>query len=354
MKVDSQNTFDSKASPKPIFILGIMPRCGTNFLHNLVLLHPDCELAHPGEDFFLAHADLLVNYAETVYKNWNPKWRDEIDQVLGSHALCRFLGDGLISYLETLRKRKSTKLANEIRNSNNGCTRTLRMFATVTPSVNNLEFFLKIFPEAHLLILVRDGRSVVESGVKSFGWDYQHAMRRWALAARTVLSFDNEMKGKNENYLVIRYEDLYNDTSSEMAKILTFLGLDPSRYSFEKAANMSISGSSELKSTGHDIHWKLVDKPRNFNPLSRWQSWSRSKHERFNRIAGYYLEEFGYAKQEYNRYQFIWSAWNIILDKIEQVETGFRWRKIPGYKLFNNLSSFMFVRVAKLLEAIFD
>jgi hypothetical protein len=45
---------------QPIFILGIMPRCATNFLSNLLLLHPDCVPRDTvWEDFTIARSDLL-------------------------------------------------------------------------------------------------------------------------------------------------------------------------------------------------------------------------------------------------------------------------------------------------------
>lgn len=340
-----------KPTYDPIFILGIMPRSGTNFLHNLVLLHPDCELAHPGEDFFLAHSDLLVSYADRVYNRWDPKWRTEIDQLLGSNTLCMHLGNGLISYLQLLlTKKKSANSPNASSHCESNDKHISRRFATVTPNVNNLEFFFKIFPRAHLLILVRDGRAVVESGVRSFGWDYEKAMRRWADASKTILGFDRQMKNSKHKYLIVRYEDLYADTKTEMTKILTFLGLDPNKYNFERAVNMSVSGSSELKSTSSDIHWKLFDKPPDFDPLSRWQFWSRSKHERFNWIAGNYIEQFGYTKQEYKRYQFIWSAWNIILDNMHELELKLQWRRIVLCKTLAMLKTFMFVELGSLLD----
>ena len=350
MKAEPKDTFDSRASYKPIFILGIMPRSGTNFLHNLVLLHPDCDFAHPGEDFFLAHSDLLLSYAERVYKSWNPKWRGEIDQLLGSDTLCSSLGNGLISYLELIATKSVMHSPSVPFHQDINTKRTSRKFVTVTPRVNNLDSFFKIFPRAHLLILVRDGRSVVESGVRSFSWDYQRAMRTWAGAARTILCFDKEMKGSNNKYLIARYEDLYTNTVAEMTKILTFLGLDVNKYNFDRAVDMSVCGSSELKSTGSKIHWTPLDKPKSFNPLARWRCWSRSKHERFNWIAGHHIEKFGYAKQEYKRYQFIWSAWNIILDKMHELELKLQWRRIVLCKTLAMLKSFIFVELGSLLD----
>src|SRR3989304_7256322 len=83
----------------PIFIMGIMRRSGTNYLYDLLDLHPDCSARGPiFEDYLLAGADLLVNYANNLYKYWNPNW--EVNKKIGSSDLiCEYLGKGLISFL---------------------------------------------------------------------------------------------------------------------------------------------------------------------------------------------------------------------------------------------------------------
>src|SRR5271157_117596 len=85
----------------PIFIAGILPRSGTNFLYQLLSLHPDCQVARViWEDFLLAHADLIVRYAETVQQHWGRTWA--VQKRLGQpvRALCRCVGKGLISFLQ--------------------------------------------------------------------------------------------------------------------------------------------------------------------------------------------------------------------------------------------------------------
>lgn len=58
----------------PIFIHGILPRSGTNFLWDLLRLHPDCAPARVpvDEDWFLAHSDHLVHFVDDVGAAWDP------------------------------------------------------------------------------------------------------------------------------------------------------------------------------------------------------------------------------------------------------------------------------------------
>jgi hypothetical protein len=277
----------------PIFVLGVMQRSGTNFLADLLLLHPDTAAPAPlWEDNLLRESDHLVGYARSVRERWDPGWRvpAEVDEELVAH-----LGDGVLALL--------TSRAGQ------------RLIVTKTPSVVNLSRFFTVFPRAYLVIIIRDGRAVVESGVKSFGWTYEWTMHQWAEAAATILAFDRAHKDTGARYLVVRYEDLCNDVEGELQRVLRFLNLDVSVYDFAAAARLPIRGSSTLRADGADaVHWKPVDKPDDFNPLERWQHWRRGLHERFNWLAGRQLSELGYPQRRVGTGVRFWAAWNAMLD----------------------------------------
>jgi hypothetical protein len=202
---------------------------------------------------------------------------------------------------------------------------------TKSPSVKNLQYFFKIFPKAHLLIVVRDGRAVVESGVKSFNWTYEQRMHNWAEAAETILNFTKVCK--DQKYLIVRFEDLVGNQQKELVRIFSFLGLDSEKYDFQGAMNLPVIGSSELRSNEGEkkIHWQPVDKTKEFNPLDRYNNWGKARHERFNWVAGEFLERFGYAVvQEYSAKSFIKIAYNRALD------TKWNWRNLDQ-KALNGL-----------------
>ncbi|UCC32145.1 MAG: sulfotransferase [Phycisphaerales bacterium] len=289
---DSNTSAGSDLPSQPIFIQGILPRCGTNFLLDLLRAHPDCGPPEPvWEDFFLYHADLLVKYVDTVYAHWNPRWG--VDEAL-RRRLCEHLGGGLVAFLAEK-------------------AQTRRM-VTKTPRVDNLDHFFTLFPNAHLVILVRDGRAVIESGVKTFKWHRESALRKWAQAARTILDFDRENKGSTFKYRIVRYEDLWSNLEEELRRLLLFLDLDPDRYDFEEARRLPVRGSSTIRDQGDGVHWAPVKKGSDFDPMSRWRHWSRARHERFNWVAGRYLERFGYQPQRSTSTRFLWTVWNLVLD----------------------------------------
>lgn len=292
--VDDNNATDgSPVDRQPIFILGILPRCGTNYLLELLCVHPDCvSSTRVREDYLLYHVDMLFRYVNAVYDHWNPEWG--VDDALRDR-LPAHLGSGLISFLSEL-------------------TGEGRPVAK-TPRVDNIELFFRLFPHARLLILVRDGRSVLESGIKTFGWNRESAMHRWAEAAQTILQFDRAHKNSASPYLIVRYEDLWHDLEGNLRRILDFLGLDPDAYDFQSAVGLPVKGSSTIREHGDEaIHWRPVEKTTEFDPMSRWRHWSRAQHERFNWVAGRYLSPLGYEEQRSRSNRLFWAVWNLLHD----------------------------------------
>ena len=303
----------------PIFVLGIAERSGTTYLQDLLRLHPDCDVGgvELDEDHLVAHSDLLVQYVTLISRHWKGAVGvDQLEKEKGQLYEC--LGAGLVNFLNSRLDSRVLLCGKSLR------TKAVRRLVTKTPSVTNLHYFFKIFPHAPLLIIIRDGRAVVESSVKTFYRSYEQATREWARQARTILRFCAETQGDNK-YVIIKYEDLYNDPERELRKILSFLRLDVGAYNLTAAVNLPLRGSSSLRREAGDvwrkgvapgIHWAAVQKTAEFNPLTRWSYWSRAKHERFNWIAGNYLSELGYARRSYDGNRFFWATWNFLLDSL--------------------------------------
>jgi hypothetical protein len=64
------------STANPIFIHGILPRSGTNYLWDLLLLHPDASppVVPVREDLFLNHSDHLIAFTSAVQSSWDPAW----------------------------------------------------------------------------------------------------------------------------------------------------------------------------------------------------------------------------------------------------------------------------------------
>jgi hypothetical protein len=279
----------------PIFVHGILPRSGTNFLWDLLLLHPDCTRARTpvNEDFFLEHSDPLVAFVHAVRAAWDPIWgtfgADIPDRLYAA------IGEGLLSFLWTDRDRR---------------------LVSKSPSIRHLDRFFSFFPRARLLILVRDGRSVVQSAVDTFGWDFDRACRAWAEAAHTIRCFQQAESARAERWRLVRYEDLVDDGEGQLRAIFEFLELEPTRYDFEAARHLPVRGSSAFGRNSGRVHWEAVPKDASFAPKERWRSWSAAQLERFDWLAGDELVELGYASSRV-RLSFV--------ARIEQRLRDWRW-----------------------------
>jgi len=323
-----------KAEPlcaRPVFILGIAERSGTNYLQDLLRLHPDCDVdgLELEEDHFVAYSDLLMRYVNLASKQWKAWWGQEQLQK-ERNQLCQCIGDGLVSYLH-LQVRNRRVLTGKA-----PADKPLKVLVTKTPDVTNVNLFFEFFPNAYLLILVRDGRAVVESAVRTFYRNFADEARKWATRASAIRRFAAGESSIGRKYLIVRYEDLYTNTSDELRRIMSFLDMDPALYDFEAAINLPVRGSSSLRQEGADwrqsfiapgIHWNPVPKASDFKPLERWRNWNHAEHQRFNWIAGKYLPLFGYEMEPNRDKRWLWATRNMMLDVLPIEKTAHLWQK---------------------------
>lgn len=255
----------------PVVLLGIMRRSGTNYLWNLLAEHPDLVTSPVVEDYALAEADALVRYAERMQAHWSEDWALPEDP---RAALISAMGEGILRFL--------------------GEPGDGRRLLTRTPSVANLSLLTTLFPAARRVIVVRDGRDVVASGMKSFGWNFETAAAQWAREARRILAFVSDFPGE---CVVVRFEDIQDAPRQTLSALLTDLDLPQSPAVLEAPGTIPIKGSSSLRSDGGALHWSAVAPDARFRPVGRWADWSRSQRRRFAWIAGPELAAMGYPEQ---------------------------------------------------------
>lgn len=248
-------------SPAPIFILGLLPRSGTNHLWDLLGLHPDTELMRPVyEDHLVRWTPHLRHYVEDVSRRWSPEWEVGEDEAA---ELLFALGDGVASWVTGGSQRR---------------------VVTKMPSVENAKLFFEVFRSSPLVVIVRDGRSLAESGARTFGWTYEHAFRRWAEGAQTVI--DLQRTAPTDRFCLVRYEDLVERPRDTVRDVCEHSGLDPDTFPYDRIEELPVRGSSTLARQGGGVHWELTEKPADFAPVERWESWSPHLHRRFERLAG--------------------------------------------------------------------
>jgi hypothetical protein len=263
------------AGSKPaILIQGVMPRCGSNYVAKLLAYHPDvCPYPNDIHEFpVLKHADGLLRMQDDFFSAYphNKKRMGGID-------FLPLFGASIISYLQTFSSADQALLLK-------------------TPYVDNLNLFFSLFPQEHLVIVIRDGRDVVSSTIKTWPgkYDFDSLCRSWDSSARKILMFDDFYAKTDAPYLLVKYEDVFFDPHRFIADACVKFNLNENVYPHEKINQTPVIGSSSLKTDGK-VTWKGIQKPKNFNPIGRWNAWTLKQKETFRRYAGETLMRTGYC-----------------------------------------------------------
>ena len=258
------------ATDGPIFVLGITGRCGSTYVLELISLHPDCVEQDRLEDFCLDESDPLFKFRDRMAYRW--RWMKDGPELAARIAPA--FGDALIGIIAGGRSGR---------------------LVTKTPSVKNLDRFFDFFPNASLVILVRDPRSVVASAVGSWDANGEAWARQWARRAQTILDFDERHRGEDLPYAIVRYEDILTNQQETIEQMFEALDLDVDTYDFDALRDMPVRGSSEGAVEGR-ISWKPVERTTNFAPMRRWEQWPVERLARIEWIAGSGLDAFGYER----------------------------------------------------------
>lgn len=255
-----------------VLVHGIMPRSGTVYVGELLRLHPDLH-AFPNQVW---EFPLLQQMPRILKLGKEFLWSYEQNRgKIGERDFLPLLGSGLMAYLHQ------------------GVPAGKRMLLKV-PSVERLDRFYDVFPHEHLLVLVRDGRDVVQSTLKT--WPqlrFWMVCLRWRRAAQMVLACDKRYSQLTEGYWLARYEDAVSDPEGFVREACRRFGLDENSYPFERIGSIRVHGSSTHRPQGR-VDWAPTAKGRAFQPVGRWQSWSPTKRWIFSRLAGQALLELGY------------------------------------------------------------
>jgi len=263
----------------PVFIVGVHRRCGSNFLGDALKLCPTLSAPQPlYEDYVLEHSPLLAEYVErTASKQYRKRFKDEAQYGECKAAMLKRLGDGILAFL-----------ADRIAPS--------RRLLTKTPDPFHLENFFLLFPGAMLLLLVRDGRDVVESAHRSWPdepcWQW---IRAWAAGARTILDFAHGPgEAWRSQWRLVRYEDLLAGRPA-LEAVLEFIGVRAEDYPWEKLEQLPLRGSSVHRGGKEELNWSPIERPKDFRPVGRWESWGWWQRRQFKRWAGRELIELEYV-----------------------------------------------------------
>ncbi|MEL7005270.1 MAG: sulfotransferase, partial [Bacteroidota bacterium] len=253
IKVNWENYGEQRAlnnSVPLVYVVSPTQRSGTNFLSHIMGHHPDLQFPKgdnlPNEQCLYTYSDELEAYVEKTVTTWG-KWIQGGNTQADRHSkgLMQSIGQGILRYFVSFIEPDKTLLFK-------------------TPDAGNLKNILHLFPQAKVVILIRDGRDTMESFSKSWGGTgaFEKMCERWAQRAQLILDFKRQAdeSGLADNYYEVRYDQLNDNTASEMEKIFKFLNMDPEKYPWDELNDMPVLGSSAYKTESGKVHWEPIKK----------------------------------------------------------------------------------------------
>jgi protein-tyrosine sulfotransferase len=258
-----------------IFIHGVMPRSGTVYVGELLRRHPDLYLnPHQLWEF---PGLLLTGEVRKLQQKFLLGYKPNIGKLSEDDFLPLF-GAALMAYLHQpvpTHQRVLVKMA----------------------SVQFVNHFFSMFPHENLLILMRDGRDLVHSTLRTWPrLNFVQVTLRWNRSAQAVLTaMRSQGEGKAKGFWLARYEDVLDDSVRFVTVACERFGLDPARYPFDEIDKIRVIGSSMLGQQAK-FAWRHYDKPANFRPVRYWERWSPLKKSVFKLIAGRSLVDLGYSE----------------------------------------------------------
>ena len=281
-----------------VFIHGILPRSGTNFLRDILLFHKDLTDC-PDKVWEFPHlrfAGKIVEYEKIMASSKNLPGIEE-------GTLLPLFGNALIDYL-TVDLPKDKRLVIK------------------EPSVENISLVYKFFPKSYVIILVRDGRDISASSMRTnfakppkfifsrpstyryvfHGHPLKTLSRGWHEASNTIIEFTENIKKSEfeKRCIVVKFEDLVqgikNESKSIFQKIFHSIGCDDGYCDWNGLFNIKVRGSSFVGITKDGtLNWSESQiKTAEFNPIGRWKFWTKKEINIYETIAGDSLRYWGY------------------------------------------------------------
>lgn len=260
-------------APPSIMLFGVMPRAGTVHVGELLSLHPDVG-AHPNQLWelpFLENTDTLLEFQEGFFNGYHQN-----TERMGDSDFLAIFGASFVRYLYSFVASNQTVLVKET-------------------SMKSFERFPRVFPDESLLLLMRDGRDLVSSSVRTWPtMDFAELCQRWSDSTHVMLDFVEAHS--RPDYWLVKFEEILDAPDAFVREACRRYGLAAERYPFEEQDNIEVIGSSTMSVKGQ-VDWdKHVAAPKGFKPTGHWRKWSEAQKRTFKKIAGAALVRAGYAE----------------------------------------------------------
>lgn len=287
--------------PDFIFLHSIAVRSGTNFLARIFHQHPDVEVIPRGEttqEFPLLKS---IQYFEEAFNKFQANYNGSKNDYAWI-AFKAYLGKAFQNYITDQLNKDVDKTHLFIKD----------------PHIENIENFFHVFPDAKLILLLRDGRDLVASGEKGYiaerssqsnfekykrkinhrlGRPFIQYTRVWKKKIDEYFKFMSNLEEVyRERVYTVKYESLAEGDVDILKELLAFCELSNATAE-NMLQNTKVIGSSfsnEINKNSKGIIWQPMEKTTAFKPVKRYENWPNWKKRFFLKVAGKELKALGY------------------------------------------------------------
>lgn len=282
------------------FIVG-MGRSGTTLLTNILHRHPQI-ISTPENNFLLFTKNLRDKDFQIKVNR---------DTFIASNGLKHNHETSIWSLNESVKK--------DLENVSTFCEACISMYKHYDESKQNASIIVdknpiytlhiqklsEILPNAKFIAIVRDYRDNIVSRKKHFtGWinsDTLHACA-WKMYYQEILAQKKKLRNK---MLIIRYEDIIQDTKNTIQKICDHLNVSYHTDMESPDKNAELLKQKAIKNLGSDPNKKVqemhanLEKPINADKSGYWKNELKKEEVKIiETICGKTAENFGYEKSE--------------------------------------------------------
>lgn len=217
------------------FILGMMPRTGTNWVHDLLKTSEfTCDIGPIWEDNILNQTAGIKQLAKTIVTSWNPKWKAgsiKLDVSKAQLKLEERIEQAIEAFIiDSIRQESVQKTPAWV------LLKAPNAWEAIPPSY--------LLRQNKCITLVRHPVALIQSGIKSFGWNLFGACLRYNTAASAVL----QLRASSNNIHFVKFEELGEDLNKQVKRLFDFLDMPVPEVDY---MSLGVRG----KSTKSSISW---------------------------------------------------------------------------------------------------
>ncbi|MEO1308160.1 MAG: sulfotransferase [Pseudomonadota bacterium] len=265
------------STPPVAFVFGVMPRSGTNYLERMLCQHPD--VVTPPDDLrelpFLSALPDMHRFEDSLARFYAPN--SEL------FAQNEWLAYAMAGYLSSVRS---------------SVGETAKLVVIKDPRVRHISLFDAVLPREKAMIVVRDGRYLVDSTIRTWplkplGRTFEDVCLEWDAATRAALDYGDTAPA--ERVRLVKYEEVVADPATRIGELCSWLGIDPAAIEAEALTDAPILGSStHSRENGGEVGWTPVYKKDGFDPTGRDLGWTDKQKRIFERVCGETQKRAGY------------------------------------------------------------